>query len=128
MDHTIFLTVDGAAPDELAGALSAVDGLAVGSRVTTGGLALDPGTISLLVAGLGSVNTLIAALAGVWVAKLKERPTPAPAPARPVIHLHTDLDSVRVTLTGEGDVLEISGPLPESVEDIVEATLTTEPA
>jgi hypothetical protein len=85
--------------------------------------------VSLVVAGLGSVNALIAAVGGLWAAKIAavSRKADEP-PVRPVLHLHTDLDEIRVTLRPNGEVVATSGALPDQLEDVTEVHLSTEPA
>lgn len=126
MSHTIAVTAQGQSAAALAQDLAAVPGVEVVERSGTDELALDPASVSLLVAGIGSVNALIGALATIWTAKLKQSSGgAAQAPAQTVVHIHTDADEVRVTVGPNGTVIETSAPLPASVEDITDIHLAS---
>jgi hypothetical protein len=124
MSHTIAVTAQGQSARELAQDLAGVSGVEVVERSGTDELALDPASASLLVAGIGSVNALIGALATIWTAKLKQSSGGA-APAQTVVHIHTDADEVRVTVGPNGTVIETSAPLPAAVEDITDIHLAS---
>jgi hypothetical protein len=129
VDHRIYVSGEGVAAEGLAADLDGLPGVAVAPRHSGDRLAMDPAAVALVVAGLGTVNALIATLGTVWAARLSATRGSAPAaPARPVLHLHTDLDEIRVTVRANGDVVATSGPLPEHLDDIVEVRLTAEPA
>ena len=95
-------------------------------RAPSDHLALDPASVSLIIAGIGTVNALISALATVWAARSKQ-PAAAAAASEPsgqaVVHIHTDADEVRVIVGPNGTIVESSGPVPEAVEDITDIHL-----
>lgn len=129
MEHRIYVSGEGLAADGLAADLDAIPGVSVETRGSSDRLALDPATVSLVVAGLGTVNALIAALGSMWAAKIAaSRRRSEEPPAVPVLHLHTDLDEIRVTLRPSGDVIATSGALPERLEDVTEVHLSSQPA
>lgn len=129
MEHRIYVSGEGPAADGLAADLDAIPGVSVETRGSSDRLALDPASVSLVIAGLGTVNALIAALGGIWAAKIAAlRGRSADPPAVPVLHLHTDLDEIRVTLSPSGDVIATSGALPERLEDLTEVHLSRQPA
>lgn len=70
MEHRIYVSGDGPAADGLAAHLGTIPGVSVETRGSGDRLALDPASVSLVIAGLGSVNALIAALGGIWAAKI----------------------------------------------------------
>ena len=125
-EHTIWVTAEGVSAGTLARELEDVPGVQVRERSPTDQLALDPASVSLIVAGLGSVNVLVTALATMWSARVKGRasePEPEAAPTQLVLHLHTDADEVRVTVGRDGTVISTSAPLPAAVDDITDIHL-----
>jgi hypothetical protein len=129
MSHTISVTAQGQSAGALAQDLADVPGVEVVERRATDQLALDPASVSLLIAGIGSVNALIGALATVWTEKIRKRSGgDAPAPAQTVVHIHTDADEVRVTVGPDGTVVETSASLPAAVEEITDIHIAAAPA
>jgi hypothetical protein len=127
MGHTISVTAEGRSAGALAEELAAVPGVQVVERARTDHLALDPASVSLIIAGIGTVNALISALATVWAARGKQSAA-APAAADPghaVVHVHTDADEVRVIVSPSGTIVESSAPLPAAVEDITDIHLAS---
>jgi hypothetical protein len=125
-EHTIWVTAQGVSAGTLARELEEVPGVQVRERSPTDQLALDPASVSLIIAGLGSVNVLITALATMWSARVKghaAEPAPGSAPTQLVLHLHTDADEIRVTVGRDGTVVGTSAPLPAAVEDITDIHL-----
>jgi hypothetical protein len=116
------------AADGLAEEIATVPGIVVEPRRASDQLAMDPTSVTLIVGALGTVNAFIAALGSVVVAKLSSSRGHSQTPVRPVLHVHTDLDEVRVTLGAAGEVVVTSGRLPSSLDDITEVHLSTEPA
>jgi hypothetical protein len=129
VEHKIYVSGEGVAAERLAADLDAIPGVLVESRGSSDRLALDPATVSLVVAGLSTVNALIAALGSIWAARIAASRGRSGLPgAVPVLHLHTDLDEIRVTLHPSGDVMASSGALPERLEDVTEVRLSSQPA
>jgi hypothetical protein len=64
-----------------------------------------------------------------WAAKIaaSRRKSEEPPPVA-VLHLHTDLDEIRVTLRPNGDVIATSGAVPERLDDVTEVHLSSQPA
>jgi hypothetical protein len=129
VEHRIYVSGEGLAADGLAADLDAIPGVSVETRGSSDRLALDPATVSLVVAGLGTVNALIAALGGMWAAKIaaSRRRSEEPA-AVPVLQVHTDLEEIQITLRPNGEVIATSGALPERLEDVTEVHLSRQPA
>jgi hypothetical protein len=128
VDHKINVSGRGASADDLAADLAVLQGVTVQPRRSSDRMALDPAAVTLVVGGLGTVNALIATLGSMWAAKISSSRSSAQAPERPVLHLHTDLDEIRVTVQASGEVIAASGRLPDQLEDITEVHLSTEPA
>jgi len=129
VEHRIYVSGEGLAADGLAADLDTIPGVSVETRGSSDRLALDPATVSMVVAGLGTVNALIAALGTMWAAKIAaSRRKPEDPPAVAVLHLHTDLDEIRVTVRPNGDVIATSGALPERLDDVTEVHLSRQPA
>jgi hypothetical protein len=128
VDHKINVSGQGALADGLAADLAAIPGVIVEPRRSSDRMALDPAAVTLVVAGLGSVNALIAALGSMWAARISSSRGSSHAPVQPVLHLHTDLDEVTVTVRATGEVIATSGRLPDQLDDITEVHLSMEPA
>jgi hypothetical protein len=129
VEHRIYVSGEGLAADGLAADLGKIPGVSVETRGSSDRLALDQATVSLVIAGLGTVNALIAALGTMWAAKIAaSRRKSEDPPAVAVLHLHTDLDEIRVTVRPSGDVIATSGALPERLEDVTEVHLSRQPA
>jgi hypothetical protein len=128
VNHTISVSGQGATADGLAADLAGLPGVVVEPRRSSDRMAMDPAAVTLVVAGLGSVNALIAALGGMWAARISSSRGSSDAPVQPVLHLHTDLDEIRVTIRSNGEVIAASGRLPDELDDITEVHLSTEPA
>jgi hypothetical protein len=135
-DHHIHVRADGAAAGELAGELAVLPGVEAVPAMPSCRLGRDAQTVDLLIAGVSGVEALIAALAAVWVARLTASPVTPPGTVpqpragldrRPVLYLHTDIDSIRVLLDANGHVTAVDGELPYGVDDVTEVRMATEP-
>jgi hypothetical protein len=123
MDHRVRIRAEGLTAEALTRELETVPGAQVASGRREDALALDPNAVSVIVAGFGTVNALIGALATVWAATRRQAgasPTPPAAQPAAVLEVHTDLDQFRVVVSASGVILEAPGTLPSSVEDVTE--------
>ena len=131
MVHHISVTAQGLDARTLTDLLDGIPDAEVLRRSPRDQLALDPLSVSLIVAGIGSVNALIGAMATVWAARVKQpapRAQPEAAPAQTVLHVYTDTDEIRVTIGPGGTVVSSSAALPDAVDEITEVHLRIEPA